>query len=488
MLRSLPTLCALMLVMTPTVRAADAPLQDQAAAAMEKAVKFFHGSVSSHGGYLYKYSADLAKREGEGVADIDTVWVQPPGTPAVGMAYLDAWERTKAPYLLAAAKDAGMCLVNGQLRSGGWTGWIHFGDADRKKFAYRVDPAPKAGGKKAFNVSTFDDDKTQSGVRFLARLDKALDFKDPKIHECVTTALDAILKAQFPNGAWAQGWEAFPDAADHPVKPAAYPADWPRKYPGGSYWWWYTFNDNTVHDTINTLLLATEIYGDTKYRESAIRAGKFMVLAQLPDPQPAWAQQYNFNMEPAWARKFEPAAITGGESQGVIESLMKLYVETGDRAFLAPIPKALEYLKKSRLPDGQLARFYELKTNKPLYFTKTYELTYDDGDLPTHYGFKVSSKLESLQKRFDEVSKLSPEKLAAKRTKKRDSATPPLALEKAVKEVIAGQDDRGAWVTDGSLKYHKNDGTRRVIESETFIKNLATLSLYLDQRAHQKAE
>lgn len=468
-----------LLLLTQTSFAADKPLPDQAAAALEKAVKFFHGSVASHGGYLYKYSADLAKREGEGVADVDTVWVQPPGTPAVGMAYLDAYERTKAPYLLAAAKDAGYCLVNGQFRSGGWTGSITFNPAERKKFAYRVDPAPKAGGRKPFNVSTFDDDKSQSAVRFLSRLDKALEFKDAKIHESVTFALDAILKAQFPNGAWAQGWEEFPKAADHPVKPAAYPADWPRTYPGGPYWWWYTFNDNAVHDTIDTLLLASRVYNEPMYRDAAIRAGKFMILAQMPDPQPAWAQQYNFNMEPAWARKFEPAAITGSESQNIIESLIRLYVETGDKAFLAPIPKALDYLKKSRLPDGQLARFYELKTNKPLYFTKAYELTFDDGDLPTHYGFKVSSKLESLEKRYNDVVKLSPEKLANKRQPKADepSATP--ALEAQAKDLIGKLDDRGAWVTDGTLKYHKNDDTKRVIESTTFIRNLEVLSRYL---------
>jgi hypothetical protein len=62
--------------------------------------------------------------------------------------------------------------------------------------------------------------------------------------------------------------------------------------------------------------------------------------------------------------------------------LMTLYRETGDRKYLAPIPRALEYLKRSAVPRGSaeifrripegpvLARFYELKTNKPLYITK----------------------------------------------------------------------------------------------------------------------
>lgn len=478
-----PTLMLLLLAWTTFVlpaRAAEAPLRQQAADAMDKAIRFYHGSVASHGGYLYKYSEDLTKREGEGVADVDTVWVQPPGTPAVGMAYLEAWERTKSPALLAAAKDAGLCLANGQLRSGGWTGWIHFEPTLRKKFDYRVDPAPKAGSKTPFNVSTFDDDKTQSAVRFLSRLDRALEFKEPKIHEAATVALDAILKAQFPNGAWAQGWETFPDPAKHPIKPASFPEEWPRKYPGGAYWWWYTFNDNNVQDTINTLLLAAEVYQGPRYRDSAIRAGKFILLAQLPDPQPAWAQQYNFEMHPVWARKFEPPAVTGSESQGNLEALLRLYVETGDKAFLAPFPKALDYLRKSQLPDGKLARFYELKTNKPLYMTKAYELTYDDSDVPTHYGFKVSSKLDSIQKRYEDVLKLTPEKLAVRRVKKPETLTVTPVLEAMVKDVIAGLDDRGAWVVDGTLKYHKKDSTKRVIESATLIRNLEILSRYLE--------
>jgi len=477
MLRSI-LIPALVICITSAARADD-NLPERAAAAIEKAVRFYHGQVASHGGYLYKYSADLKKREGEGVADVDTVWVQPPGTPAVGMAYLDAWELTGAPSLLTAAKDAGYCLAGGQFRSGGWTGWIHFAPADRKKFDYRVDPASKPEGKKRFNVSTFDDDKTQSAVRFLARLDKALEFKDPKIHDSVTIALQSILKAQYPNGAWAQGWEQFPDPAGHAVKPASYPPEWPRKYPGGQYWWWYTLNDNSVHDTIDTLLLCADIYKEPKYREAAIKAGRFMILAQMPDPQPAWAQQYNYDMQPVWARKFEPAAITGGESQGVIEALLRIYIETGDRAFLEPIPRALAYLKKSRLPNGQLARFYELQTNKPLYFTRTYELTFDDSDLPTHYGFKVPSKLDSLEKRFNEISSLTPQKLASKRKPKADSLKPTPALESLVKEIIDSLDDRGAWVEEGSLKYHKNDDTRQIIQSQTFIKNLQTLSRYV---------
>lgn len=465
-----------MVVAASSAMAGDA-LPVQAAGALRRAVIFFTQKVASHGGYVYRYSADLAKREGEGKTGPDTVWVQPPGTPAIGTAYLDAYERTGDACLLDAAKAAGECLIQGQLRSGAWNASIEFAPEDRKKYAYRVDPPPK---KRAFNWSTFDDDKSQSAIRFLSRLDKALDFRDARVHEAITFALDAVLNAQFPNGAWPQGFQEFPDPAKYPVLRAGYPDAWPRKYPGGDYWVYYTFNDNAVADTIDTLLLAAEVYREPRYREAAVRAGEFMLLAQMPDPQPAWAQQYDFAMHPVWARKFEPPAISGSESQGILRSLMRLYVETGDRKFLEPVPRAIAYLRRSALADGRLARFYELQTNQPLYFTRQYELTYDDSDVPTHYGFKVDNGLDKLAQQYERLSQFTGEQLAAihQPTKEQLRVTP--KLEAQVRETIAALDERGAWVEDGRLRYHgKADDTRRVIESTTFIKHIGLLSQYL---------
>ncbi len=224
-------LCLVVLFAFYTTVAADEPLPDAAEKALQRAVEFYHQKVSSHGGYVYLYSADLAKREGEGVAGQDKVWVQPPGTPSVGLAYLDAHERTGDVYLLDAAKAAGECLVRGQLHSGGWTASIELAPEARKKCAYCVDGAPR---KRAFNVTSFDDDKTQSAMRFLMRLDKALQFHDERIHESITFALDSVLKAQFPNGAWAQGYSEFPDPTDgkYPIQSASFPDQWPREHPG----------------------------------------------------------------------------------------------------------------------------------------------------------------------------------------------------------------------------------------------------------------
>ena len=62
-----------------------------------------------------------------------TVWVQPPGTPAVGTAMLEAYQRTGEPAVLDAALDAGRALVRGQMHSGGWTNRIEFDPDDRKR-------------------------------------------------------------------------------------------------------------------------------------------------------------------------------------------------------------------------------------------------------------------------------------------------------------------------------------------------------------------
>ena len=236
-------------------------------------------------------------------------------------------------------------------------------------------------------------------------------------------------------------------------------------------------------DLIETMLDAWEVYDDDRYLKSARRGGDFFLSAQLPEPQPGWAQQYDQEMHPAWARKFEPPAVTGGESQGVMRTLMLLYRRTAavsddaDR-FLEPLPRAIRYYKRSTLPDGRLARFYELGTNRPLYFTKQYELTYSPDDMPTHYAFIVSSRLDRIEAEWKLIRQTPRDRLwnpkppkAAKRTAK---------LDQRVESIIAALDSRGAWVESGRLRYHADDDpTREVIRSDTFMNNLSVLADWL---------
>ncbi len=464
------------------------PLVNEATAALKKAVAFFHNQIAVEGGYVYQVSEDLQFREGEGIADPKTVWVQPPGTPAVGLAMLEAYQRTGEPTLLKAATDAGHCLVRGQLQSGGWQAHIDFAPELRPKMAYRVESATT---KKSKNYSSFDDDKTQSSVRFLSQLDAALEFHDPKIHESVSYALDSILKNQFPNGGWAQTYDKVPNPDSYPIRKASYPETWLRKHPGEDYWLYYTLNDNNITRTVETLFKASEIYPDPRYRQAALKGADFLLLAQMPEPQPAWSQQYNFEMQPVWARKFEPPAVSGLESQSVIKTLLNAYVESADRKYLEPIPRALEYLESSVLHDGKIARFYELQTNRPLYMNREYELTYSSDDLPTHYGFIVKNDLAKLRRDYEKVSQMNASKLDALRLAKRADSQKEVPSEAEVRRIIESMDSRGAWVESGKLRYHKGnekEQVNRVITSETFIVNLNTLARYLASARNSNVE
>ena len=472
-------LLALALLLSTDVVAQELTYRDGRTALL-KAVRFMKENVSAGGGYLWQYSADLKLREGEGRATATEVWVQPPGTPSMGEALLESYLLTGEKELLETARAAAHALADGQLVSGGWDYRIEFDPRKRARYAFRVDASERsASAKNARNVTTLDDDTTQSALRFLMKFDSVVDQKDEKVSKCIRYALSSLLKAQYPNGAWPQRYSEFPDPTKFPVKRASYPKTWSRTYPKKDYRSYYTFNDNTLADMIDTMFLAAEIYGDRTCDAAARRGGEFILLAQMPDPQPAWAQQYNHDMHPAWARRFEPASITGGESQGVLRILMTLFRRTGDRKFLEPIPRALDYLEGSQLPGGGLARFYEFKTNRPLYFTKQYELTYDDSDLPTHYGFKVGFRLKSFRDEYEKLSrsKVTPGSLWTTARRKPSASR---SLAQAAENVIKAMDDRGAWVEDGTLRARGHErNTKRVITTRTFMSNLRTLSRFV---------
>src|SRR5262245_62113428 len=177
----------------------DGALREQAVTAMRRAAEYYRGQVASHGGYVYYYSPDLTKRLGEGVAGPSQIFVQPPGTPTVGLAYVRAYEATGERFYLDAARETAAALIYGQLKSGGWTQTVDF-DPRGKVALYRN------GQGRGANNSTLDDNITQSAILFLAHLDRAAQFQDMQVHEAAGIAIDALLKAQFPCGAFPQVW------------------------------------------------------------------------------------------------------------------------------------------------------------------------------------------------------------------------------------------------------------------------------------------
>ncbi|MEM7012547.1 MAG: polysaccharide lyase [Verrucomicrobiota bacterium] len=473
-------------------------------AALVKAVEFYHDQVSNHGGYVYKYSSDLTLREAEGYPDMDTIWIQPPGTPAVGEAFLDAYDLTKNHACSIAALNAARALVNTQLHSGGWHYRGHLDGEKRGDFWYRRttvgeltnDPTPLgersgAGGwttwrQRKFgpqNQTILDDDVTQAALRCLMRVDAALNFGDERIHEAVNYGLEALLGTQYPVGGWSGNFDRFPgdenpSQASYPIKSATIPENppktWPKDYAGC-----YVLNDNLQANNLRTLLLAWKIYQKQEYLTAAKRAGDFLLKAQLPAPQRAWAQQYDANMQPVWDRPFEPPAVASHESQQVIWAMLELIQVEKSEVLIQSVKDAHAYLKSSLLDDGTLARYYELETNRPIFFTrgpggKGHVMTYERANLASNYGWIFESELDAIESRINEIVETAG---VAKR-----GPDP-----KVVAAIIASQDDRGAWMEPAGPELWVRDSQGRkqlpedgVIQSATFIRNVEILCAALD--------
>lgn len=467
-------------------RAAE-PLATEARATIEKATAYMR-SIATEGGYLWRYSPDLKERAGEEKATATQIWVQPPGTPSMGMTFLRAYEVTQDGRYLDAAKAAADALAVGQLESGGWDYLVDFDPAQSVRW-YRRSDAGKisaAEAAKRRNFSTFDDDNTQSALRLLLAVADASkganEPRDGRIREARDYALTKLLAAQRPNGGWPQRWNGVPvDATAYPVKPASIPTEWSRTHQKENYYGHYTLNDNTHRDCVMTLLDAAKRLGKPEYRAAALRGGDFLIAAQLPEPQPAWAQQYNAQMEPAWARAFEPPSVCSNEGAGAMRLLVDLYIETGEKKFLEPLPRAIAWYRRSEISPGIWARMYELGTNKPVYGDRDGKVHYTVEELSperqTGYSWKGAYGVPMAISYYEEVVRAGRESILAKRKAaatltEKQKLSRAKALESRARTVIASLDAQGRWIGGGK--------GGEAIRTDLFAANVRTLCEYLE--------
>jgi hypothetical protein len=220
------------------------------------------------------------------------------------------------------------------------------------------------------------------------------------------------------------------------------------------------------------LLRASELTGEDRHLDSAKRLGDFLLRAQLPAPQRGWAQQYDENMHPAWARKFEPPSLCSNESYGAIEALFALWLATGEDRYRETLPAALDWLESSRLDNGGWARFYEMRTNRPLYCeAETYRVTYDDSNLPTHYGFQIDEgfgrKLERMREQIDR-----PREESLRRIRPPDSPEnwrkAARSLEGKVRDALRTQHSDGYWMRDDR------------VDAREFVRRMTVVADYVE--------
>ncbi|MDH4410740.1 MAG: pectate lyase [Verrucomicrobiales bacterium] len=470
----------LLLAFASIIQADDLPDPAVVSAAMRKANDYYVSQLASHGGYASSWKTDLSLAFAEGKESKTILSIQPPGMTTVGMAMLKSWQATGDEAFLEGAKGAARALLDCQLESGGWPADFDFEGEDPEKWWLRQEVAAGVVEKgKQSNSSTLDDNKSQSALLFLLELAHDPSGRDDAaLHEAVTYALYRLLAAQTKIGSWPQQFsEAAP--TDGIVKKAVIPAEWPREFPKEKYTNFHTLNDGNLQKIVELMLRAHQLTGEARYLAAAKRCGDFLLLAQFEGDQPAWAQQYNQEMVPVWARKFEPPAVSSTESLGACFTLFEIWLATGEEKYRTTIPAALDWLEQAKLPNGRWSRFYEFGTNRPLYcVAETYELTYDDSSLPDHYGFQPEYGGEKIERLRSDLAKPREELLTSRKGPDSPERWMKAArnLRGKVKTALETQNKNGVWIDDDR------------IDAELFVKHLNAMSAYVAAMKYAEAK
>jgi len=431
---------------------AESPSRDDVTKAMRTATDFMFETLANRGGFVWFYTTDL-EPYGELKARPSMIWVEPPGTPSVGLMLLEAYKSSGDNYYLDRARQVGEALAAGQHPSGGWNYFIDF-DPDGLPAYYETFFSKCWGWQeylKQRSNCTFDDFSTSEPTRFFLRLYAVT--KDPAHKVVLDKALDHILRAQYPDGGWPQ---RFPSAeADHDYTAAR------------------TFNDDVIYDCIQVLLEAHETLGEARYRDGAVEGMNFYIRSQQPAPQAGWAQQHGADRKPVWGRPFEIDTVCTAQTAENVNHLFEFYGITGDQRYLAPIPAALDWLDACKLPDVEgytHTGYHEAGTNRPVYIKQTgttiedvkYTLTYEKaGCYP--YNHQLTFDVDGLRREYARLAGLSPEAAKAAFAAKAQVDSLPecikgghlaVALSKTsqtpegIAAIVGGLDDRGGWQDD----------------------------------------
>lgn len=278
-----------------------------------------------------------------------------------------ALRQPDAYYAAAEARELAAKIIAHQTPEGGWP----------KNTDLSGPPAPA-------RAATIDNGATTTPLTFLARVISAAESGAgipacaPSIRAAFEHGFDYLLAAQYPNGGWPQYF---------PLRQGYYSR--------------ITYNDDAM---INVLVLLRASAAGTPpcgFLDQARRARARAAVARGIDcllktqvrqngKLTAWCAQHDeTTLAPAWARKFEPPSLSGGESVGIVRFLMSL--EKPSPEIVAAVEGAVAWFDQVKItgmrvedirddegkPDHRIipdpradpvwARFYELGTDRPLF-------------------------------------------------------------------------------------------------------------------------
>lgn len=274
--------------------------------------------------------------------------------------------------------------------------------------------------------TTFDNGTTYTHVVYLS---KAYSYTKTETYKAAAIkGLDYILSAQYANGGW----------------PQYYPLE-------KNYSRYITYNDGAMCGIMWLLKDIAENNPDYSFidnnRRLQLKAAyekglDCIIKTQINDAgvPTAWCQQYDeVNLQPVWARAFEPPSICNGESADIVMLLMSIQKPTA--AVIDAVQHAAAWFKVSmikgirvetfkttdlqtpytlsktdrRVVNDSLAppiwaRFYELKTHRPLFCNRDSKVVYSLAEVERErrdgYGWytyspqKILDKYTAWQKKY----------------------------------------------------------------------------------------
>lgn len=304
----------------------------------------------------------------------------PPGGSAARSLPLD---RPAEWYAGAEGRRLAAIVMSFQTPAGGWSKNLNMADHERRKgehwAANNVSRYLAPGDFDTPHdigwgyVGTLDNDATTAQLQFLARVITAAGEDDSAAHRAsFLRGVQYLLDAQYPNGGW----------------PQVYPIE-------GGYHDAVTFNDGAMIQAMELLegiaagkgLFAFTPADVRKQAAAAVERGIDCILrAQVVEngALTVWGQQHDaVTLRPVAARNYEPAALCGSESAGLVRFLMSR--PKPDARIVKSVAAAVAWFRKTGVHDyryarggegGHLepqpgsvvwARFYEIGSDRPIF-------------------------------------------------------------------------------------------------------------------------
>jgi pectinesterase len=311
-----------------------------------------------------------------------------------------------------------------QRNAGGWP--KHIGEV-KIDYTKKLSPAEKAGVMDDFarNDATIDNNATSKEIRYLVTAYKK--WHNKSYLDAAEKGIRYLLKMQYSNGGFPQ---FYPDTSIYRSE--------------------ITFNDNAMINALNVLWDVTHGINDFDVvdksfinpSEKAIERGIDCILKtqiKVNGKLTVWCAQYDkHTLQPAKARAYELVSLSGLESVGIVEFLMK--VQHPSKQIKDAVNNAVQWFQQSKIdgynyidikdatqPNGRdrilapeknsvvWARFYDIETNKPFFSgrngIKKWSVTEIENERRTGYAWYGTWPKKILEKEYPEWLKKNSEKL-----------------------------------------------------------------------------